>query len=133
MKRIIAIIFLVVYSSTAFAFTLKMHFCGGHFAGIAVANFGGSVDCGCDHSKHTHKKSCCSDKLVSAKTDNHKTNQQYALDNNISKCSAPEFIINYNQDFTNFYTNTKSQHLHQADLSRSSIPSLNIFLCTFRI
>ncbi len=133
MKRIIAIIFLVVYSSTAFAFTLKIHFCGGQFAGIAVTNFDGSVHCGCDHSNYTHKKSCCNDKIISAKTDNHKATQQYTLDNNFSKSPAPEFIINYNQDFTNFYTNTKSQHLHQAEFGRSSIPSLNIFLCTFRI
>ena len=60
-----------MYSSTAFVFTVKAHFCGGHFAGIAVSNFGGSVHCGCDHSNHAHK-GCCQDKTLSAKTDNHK-------------------------------------------------------------
>ncbi len=109
-----------------------MHLCGGQFAGIAVSNFGGSVDCGCVHSNHSDNK-CCQDNILSAKTDNHKITQQYTLDNNYSKSPAPEFIINYKQDFTNFYINIKSQYLHQADTVRSNLPSLHIFLCTFRI
>ena len=132
MKRIIAILFLIVHSSTAFAFTVNEHFCSGNFAGIAIANFGGSVDCGCDHSNHTHK-GCCQDKIITAKTDNHKASQQYTLDNNYSKSPAPEFIINNRQDFTNIYIDINSQYLHQAELVRSSIPALNIFLCVFRI
>lgn len=133
MKRIIAILFLIVYSSTAFSFSVSEHFCSGIYAGIAIANFGGSVDCGCDHSDHTHK-GCCEDKIITAKTDDHKTSQQYVLDISMSeKYSAPFFIIDDIPDFGVSYSDILLHNSHQADLIRSSKPSLNIFLCVYHI
>lgn len=129
MKKIISILLLVLYSSTAFAITMDVHYCASKFSGISLIGYGGP-HCGCDHSNSTHK-GCCTDKIVSLKTDNHKTVQPYVLTESLSSVilsSYPDLLQHkYNSP-------EKNNNYHSASgFIRSHSPDYLDFLCISRI
>lgn len=130
MKKIITILFLMIYSSTAFAVTLDIHFCAGKFSEIILLNLGDKPQCGCDHSNPTHTD-CCSDKIVLSKTDIHKTVQPYLIPEIFSSI----VLSDYTDPISNNYTLPVAitNYNSSSGFIRCQFPSFLIFICTFRI
>lgn len=129
MKKIISIFLLVLYSSTAFAISMDVHFCSGKFSEMFVMGFG-KAQCGCDHSNPAHTD-CCTDKIVSSKTDNHKTVQPYLPPDIFSSIVLSDYTdpVSYNYTFPVDITSYNSS----SGFIRCHFPSFLIFICTFRI
>lgn len=72
MKKIVSILLLVLYTTSSFAITINVHYCGGKYSVVSLADFGGLVHFSFGQHDSAHKGRC-SDKTVCAKTDNHKT------------------------------------------------------------
>ncbi len=128
-KKAISILLLIVYTSTAFAITVNAHYCAGEFSEMFLVGYG-EAHCGCDHSDPTHKD-CCTDKIISVKTDNHKTGQSYILTQNwipviLSELPHP-LQHKYNQQ------EEENNYNFPSGFIRSHSPFYLTFLCIFRV
>ena len=130
MKKIFAILLLVLYTSTSFAITINVHYCGGKYSGVSLAEFGGAVHCSCGTHDSTHT-GCCSDKTICAKTDNHKTVQQYWVSPNFSDFIIPVYFFNMPVNYPQAVS--LNSHYSSSGFSRSHSPSFLTFICTYRI
>lgn len=128
MKKIISIFLLIIYSSTLFAVTLDIHYCGGIYSGISLLGSDKEANCGCDHNR-LHDKSCCTDKIICADTDNHKTVQQYRVSPNLSDFTLADYftvvpvMYPHPASIPNFYLSS--------GFIRSHSPSFLTFICTY--
>lgn len=78
-KKVAAIILLIVYTSTALGVGVSIHYCQGYRSHISFLSFGGKSPCAC--SSDAMPKDCCKDELLSNKVDNHKVVQaSYTVD-----------------------------------------------------
>lgn len=76
MKRLIAILFLLIYTTTAFGITIDFHYCQGNMVKFALLNVSAKPDCCCQHDASGFMaKDCCNDVIKVSKTDSHKTGQ----------------------------------------------------------
>ncbi|MBN9351853.1 MAG: hypothetical protein J0H55_14325 [Chitinophagaceae bacterium] len=130
MKKIISIFLLVIYTTTSFSTTINMHYCGGKYSGLTFANFGVAVQCNCGTHNSTHN-GCCSEKIICAKTDNHKTAQQYWLSSNFPDVTIPVYFINAAETYPQ--TVSLNNHFSSSGFERSHSPSSLSFICTYRI
>lgn len=73
MKRLLAILFLTIYISTAFGTAINFHYCGKRLANVSLLNFGASGGCACNPSNKP--MDCCENDLLYQKADNHETVQ----------------------------------------------------------
>lgn len=130
MKKIISIFLLVLYVSTSFAVTMDIHYCGGKYSGVTFSNFEKAATCGCDHNG-LHDSSCCTDKIICAKTDTHKTVQQYWVSPDFSDFTLPDYFT----DVRIVYPRAASvnNHYSSSGFTRSHSPAFLTFLCTYLI
>ena len=76
MKRFIAILFLLIYTTTAFGITLDFHYCQGRMVKPVLLNVSEKPDCCCQHdASRSMSKGCCKDVIKVSRTDSHKTVQ----------------------------------------------------------
>jgi hypothetical protein len=73
-KRLISILFIAVYASTAFATTYDFHFCHGKMMGSALLNISGHPKCCCGDADKA-MNGCCKDEIKICKADCHRTTQ----------------------------------------------------------
>ncbi len=130
MKKIISIFLLVLYRSTSFAITMDIHYCSGKYSGVTFSNFSNTTNCGCDHNG-LHDKTCCTDKIICAKTDNHKVVQQYWVAPDFPDFILPDYFTFDAVDYPH-HTSLKSYY-SSSGFTRSEFPSFLTFLCTYRI
>ena len=118
MKRLISILFIVVYATTAFATTYDFHFCHGKMVGSALLNISNQPKCCCGDSDNP-MKGCCKDEIITCKADNHRTTPSIAISIPIS----PDFALPI---FLSFHLAPKSQvkssRLYQCISTQSSEP-----------
>ena len=128
MRRLIAILFLIVYFNVAWGSAFNLHYCCGHFSNISFVIF--------NHSSGSCKMKnsmpdCCKDKSFQIKTDDHKTAGGIAFIEYQQKDILP--IYPFEQENNFYYTphSNLSLRLHNF---RNSFPQ-NIFLiyCNLRI
>ena len=127
MKKIISILLLVIYSSSIFAISIDVHYCAGEFSETFLIGYGGA-NCGCDHSKSTHTD-CCTDKIISSKTDNHKTVQSYVMVETWSAVILPDYAewLACEKNEPEIINNYNLPH----GFIRSQSPYYRAFLCVF--
>ena len=130
MKKIFSILLLVLYTTSSFAITINVHYCGGKYSGLSLADFGGAVHCSCGQHDSSHT-GCCSDKTICAKTDNHKTVQQYWVSPNFIDFALPLYFINVPESY--LQTVSLNSHYSSSGFLRSHSPSFLTFICTYRI
>lgn len=73
MKKIIAILLISIYASSAVGLVINSHYCHGQLAKISFLTFGGKQGCGCNPKDMP--KDCCKDEMKFQKSDNHRTGQ----------------------------------------------------------
>ncbi len=130
MKKIISIFLIVLYSSTSFAITMDIHYCGGKYSGVTFSNFSNTTNCGCGYDE-SNQRGCCSDKTICAKTDNHNAVQAYWVVPNFSDFTLPEYFTFDAVDYPH-HASLKSYY-SSSGFTRSQFPSFLTFLCTYRI
>ena len=130
MKKIFSILLLVLYTSTSFAITINVHYCGGKYSGLSLADFGGAVHCSCGTHDSTDR-GCCTDRTICAKTDNHQTVQQYWVSPNISDFIISVYFINMSVTYPQAVS--LNSHYSSSGFIRSHSPSYLIFISTYRI
>lgn len=75
MKRILAIIILIIYTSSALGMVcIDYHYCNGQLAQVSFLNFDDKSGCSCNPD--AMPKGCCKDELLCQKVDSHKTVQE---------------------------------------------------------
>ncbi len=129
MKKLISIFLLVIYSSTSFAVTMDIHYCCSNYSGISFSNFKDAVPGSCGHNESTNK-SCCTGKVICAKTDNHKAVQQYWLNPDLSFTLAGYFV---NEQVGYINPESIKTYYSSSGFTRSHSPSFLTFLCIYRI
>ena len=77
MNRLIAIILLTIYTSTAFGVVINYHYCRGHLTNVSFLNFHKLEGCGCN--PQNMEKGCCKDKIQYQKADNHRIKNVQAI------------------------------------------------------
>lgn len=77
MKKILAILLLIIYTSSAVGITVNFHYCQGQLAKVSFLNFEGQKDCACN--PQNMPKGCCKDDLVYQKADKHNVIQAVPL------------------------------------------------------
>lgn len=130
MKKIISIFLLVLYTSTSFAVTMDIHYCSGKYSGITFLNFDKAANCGCDHNG-LHDRGCCTDKIICAKTDNHKTIQQYWVAPDFSNFTLPDYFTDVQVAYPSPASVTS--YNSSSGFTRSHSPSFLTFICTYLI
>ena len=76
MKRLTAILFLLIYATTAFGITIDFHYCQGRMVKSALLNISEKPGCCCKQDfSGSMAKDCCNDEIKVSKTDSHKTAQ----------------------------------------------------------
>lgn len=76
MKRLIAILFLLIYANTAFGITIDFHYCQGKMVKFALLNVSAKPDCCCKKdASSSMSKGCCNDDIKVSQSDSHKTAQ----------------------------------------------------------
>ena len=73
MKRFIAILFLVIYATTALGITIDFHYCQGKLVESSILNITGAPTCCCQDMAKPMADDCCNDEIKIFKADNHKT------------------------------------------------------------
>ena len=130
MKKIFAILLLVLYTATSFAITINVHYCSGKYSGVSLADFGGAVHCSCSTHDSAHK-GCCSDKTICAKSDDHKAVQQYLVSPNFSDLIVPVYFIIVPDTYSR--TVSINSRYSSSGFIRSHSQSFLTFICTYRI
>lgn len=130
MKKIISILLPVLYTTSSFAITINVHYCGGKYSRLSLANFGGSVHCSCGIHDSTHR-GCCSNKTICVKTDNHKTVRQYWVSPNFSGFNMPVYFINMPVTYPQVVS--LNCHYSSSGFIRGHSPSFLTYICTYRI
>lgn len=75
-KRLISILFLLIYATTAFGITIDFHYCQGKMVKSSLLNIRQMPDCCCqEEASHPVPALCCNDDVRVCETDNHKTAQ----------------------------------------------------------
>lgn len=88
MKKIFAILFLVLYTSNSFALTVNIYYYGGKYPGLSLVNYRIAIHLSC--GTHTFSSTGrYSDKIICAKAGKHKTLQQYWVSPNFSDFTVP--------------------------------------------
>lgn len=131
MNKLISILLLIIYSSTSFGVTINFHYCGGKFSGLALSNFGGAVQCGCNHNESTHKD-CCSNKTICAKTDSHKVIQQYWISPGTSSFILPHYFEKI-QALDYARIESINSYYSSPGFTRNHSSSFLAFICTYRL
>ena len=129
MKKIVAIFFLISYSSVGLGIAISYHYCGGSLTKISVLNFGGHSDCSCNGKDMP--MDCCKDQLHHAKADNHKTVQQAAAQNVISFTLQLPPIKTYTDDLSD--SNNLNNYSSSLSHKRSWSPPIFLLNRVFRI
>ena len=76
MKRLTAILFFLIYATTAFGITIDFHYCQGKMVKSSLLNISEKPGCCCKQDvSSSMAKDCCNDEITVAKADNHKTAQ----------------------------------------------------------
>ena len=121
---------MVLYTSTSFAVTMDIHYCSGKYSGITFLNFDKAAICDCGHNG-LRDRSCCTDKIICAKTDNHKTVQQYWVAPDFSDFTLPDYFTDVQVAYPRpaYLTN----HYSSSGFTRSHSPSFLTFICTYLI
>jgi hypothetical protein len=73
MKRLIAILFFVIYAATAFGMTIDFHYCQGKLIKSSILNLSEAPTCCCLEMAKPMSDDCCNDEIKIFKADNHKT------------------------------------------------------------
>jgi hypothetical protein len=128
-KKIGAILLLLIYTSTALGATINFHFCNGHLSHVSVLNVGGKSGCGCNPD--AMPKGCCEDKLISSKTDNHNSIQAVYTINKIA--FAPELPPVNNLPDLILYSTTSNTDNSQNYVRRSCPDPIYLLNRVFRI
>ena len=76
-KKLVAILSIIVYSSVGLGIAINYHYCGRSLTKVSILNFGKRVGCGCNEKDMP--MDCCKDHLHYAKADNHKAAQQATI------------------------------------------------------
>ena len=92
MKKILSIVFLLVYINTAFGVGIDFHFCGGQIVDAKLAGFD-KAHCSCPNG--SMPKDCCKNELHFCQTDNHKTQADTILLKKISLIKVPVLFPDY--------------------------------------
>ena len=76
MKRLTAILFLLIYATAAFGITIDFHYCQGKMVKSSLLNISEKPGCCCKQDvSGSMAKDCCNDEIKVSKTDSHKTAQ----------------------------------------------------------
>lgn len=82
MKKILTIIILVIYTSSALGMaSINYHYCNGQLAQVSFLNFDDKSGCSCNPD--AMPKGCCKDELLCQRVDSHKTVQESSTINTI--------------------------------------------------
>ena len=130
MKKIIPILLLVLYTTTSFAITINVHYCGGKYSGLSLEDFRGAVHCSCGTHDSTHR-GCCSDSTICAKTDNHKAVPQYWVSPDFSDFKLPVYFLNMSVTYPQL--STSDSHYLSTGFMRSHSTTYLTFICTYQI
>ena len=128
-KKLGAIFFLFIYTSTALGASVNFHYCSGHLAHISIINFGGKTGCSCNPD--AMPKGCCEDKLISSKADNHNSIQAVYTINKIS--FLPELPPVNNLPDLILYSTTSNTDNSQNYVRRSCPDPIYLLNRVFRI
>ena len=91
MKKSIAILFLFIYSSTAFGAVVNLHYCGKHLEKISILNFGNRDACSSDPGQKP--MGCCKNVTLYFKAANHTSTQTVCTPNiTFSFAEPPAFF-----------------------------------------
>lgn len=71
MRRLIAIILLLIYANVGLATSINLHFCNGHLSKVSLVNVKHHSSCCCKTKSMTND--CCKDKILISKSDNHQS------------------------------------------------------------
>ena len=72
MKHIIAILFLLIYTSIAFSITIDFHYCQGKLVKYSIFNINKVPKCCCNDMAKSMADLCCKDEVKICKADTHK-------------------------------------------------------------
>lgn len=92
MKKILSILFLLVYINTAFGVGIDLHFCGGQMVDFKLAGFG-QAHCSCP--KGSMPTDCCKNELHFSQTDNHKVQADATIVAKVNFIQLPAVFHNY--------------------------------------
>ena len=92
MKKALAILLLIIYSSTAFGTVVNFHYCGKSLEKISLLNFGNRNTCPCDTGNTP--MDCCKNVIHYFKTGKHTSTQTELIPNiTFSLAEPPSFIV----------------------------------------
>lgn len=92
MKKLISIIFTLIYFNTAFGVGVDIHYCGGNIADITIVGLG-HAHCNCP--AESMPPGCCKNVACFCKTDNHKIPAITAVGNVKYLVHTPIFFPDY--------------------------------------
>ena len=112
-KRLTAILFLLIYATTAFGITIDFHYCQGKMVKSSLLNISEKPGCCCkDEGSRSMPEDCCNDDVKVCKTDNHKTAQSF-----VSLDLIEHTIVTHFLDYL-LPLNSLNQQISQANLAK---------------
>lgn len=123
MKRIIALLFYLIYLNTAFGVGIDMHFCGDRVANITVVGMGHG-HCNCLPGEMP--AGCCRDVVCYCKTDHHQLPAISVLSVEAYPIQAPALLPNY---ISAFFTGDRFEEPDPDPYYHSSAYPLPADLC----
>ena len=92
MKKVLAILLIIIYGSTAIGAVVNFHYCGKSLEKISLLNFGNRNTCPCDTGNTP--MDCCKNVTHYFKTGKHTSTQTELIPNiTFSLAEPPSFII----------------------------------------
>ncbi|MBX9785294.1 MAG: hypothetical protein K2X48_18570 [Chitinophagaceae bacterium] len=129
MKKLGAIFFLIIYTSTALGASVNFHYCSGYLAHISVLNIGGKTGCSCNPD--AMPKGCCKDELIYSKADKHNSNPASYTISSIS--FLPELPLVNNLFDLDLYNSALNTHNFYKYARRSCEDPIYLLNNVFRI
>lgn len=129
MRRIIAIILLLVYANVGFATAINFHFCKGHLSNVSLVSVKFHSSCCC--KTNNMADGCCKDKILISKSDNHQSQISSLLPETGSKILfTPVIII---QDEFPYNPQNLQKLFFYTKLRSPLIDDIFIAVCNLRI
>jgi hypothetical protein len=93
MKRVVAIILMLLYFTTSVGATLQLHYCMGDLVSKTIFGGNSRICSKCGMKKKPGKSNCCNDLTVSFKSDTkHRPSQQATLTGSIIAILSPKYL-----------------------------------------
>ena len=131
MKKVLSILFLLVYINTALGIGIDFHFCQSKIVDVKLAGLS-HAHCNCPVG--SMPKDCCKNELHFCQTDNHKTQADATLLTKISIIKMPLLFPDYISSFVIAdYTSQKDQFYNYYRFKYKPTNQLFILNNVFRI